>query len=62
MAIKIIKRGIPQKEKTYTISCIDCKSRFSFQREDAIYFSDQRDGETLSIHCPVCNARIWVAK
>lgn len=53
--INIIERGEPPSEKTYTTSCYNCKTKFSFQGKDAKTSFDQREGDYLMINCPVCH-------
>jgi predicted RNA-binding Zn-ribbon protein involved in translation (DUF1610 family) len=51
--MEIIKRGeIPVH--TYDVTCRHCKTEFRFQKDEAVYHCDPRDGDYLSIRCPVC--------
>lgn len=52
--IEILKKGTLPKDKVYIIECDYCTTSFKFNREDARYNSDQRDGDFLSILCPLC--------
>lgn len=53
--MKIIKQGkIPELEE-YKLTCRNCKCQFEFQRHEAKYVSDQRDGDFLQIACPCCH-------
>jgi hypothetical protein len=54
MAIEIIERGELPGEKQYEASCNLCRSRLKFLRADAKITYDQRDGDFLTITCPVC--------
>lgn len=53
--MKIITRGIPPEEKLYRSLCIYCKTVFQYIAKEAKLVSDQREGDYLSIACPVCN-------
>jgi hypothetical protein len=55
----IIKRGTPPGERIYTGSCRGCGTEVKFKRDEAEVYSDQRDGETVSVACPVCHAIIY---
>lgn len=60
MAITIVERGTPNADKLYTPRCRHCSTVFSFNRSDARFVDDQRDGPALAIGCPVCSEEIWV--
>jgi RNase P subunit RPR2 len=53
--MKILKRGIPDAEKQYRVTCYKCKTFFEFLYSEAAFSSDQRDGDCLYINCPVCS-------
>jgi len=52
--MKILKEGKLPQEKTYTATCRDCKTVFEFKQKEAKMNYDQRDGNYLSVNCPVC--------
>lgn len=52
--VTIIKRGIKPAERLYEVTCGECTTVFSFKQAEAQYKSDQRDGDYLTIQCPVC--------
>jgi hypothetical protein len=52
--MEIIKKGQPKNEKTYHATCRDCGTRIKFQRKEAKETFDQRDGNYLTVKCPVC--------
>lgn len=54
MAIEIIERGEKPENKRYETRCMHCRTRFSFLRSDATYWSSVRNEEGLKIACPVC--------
>ena len=54
MAIEVLSRGIPLNERKYTATCNSCRSRLRFARSDGHDHFDQRDGDYVSVTCPVC--------
>lgn len=62
MTIKIIKRGTPPEEVIYHGTCHRCGTEIEFQRKDAKFDGDQRDGWYLKVACPVCTGIISVAE
>lgn len=56
--MKIIKRGTPPNENPYHVECRSCHSEIEFMRIEAKLVPDQRDGDFLTINCPVCNVEI----
>ena len=61
MAIEVLERGSPPSEKVYETHCNGCHSKLRFKRSDAQFTSDQRDGDFLSIACPVCGRNVYTA-
>lgn len=59
--MKIIKRGVVPGEKSVTTTCENCETKFKFLRQEATQRYDQRDGDYLEIHCPVCRKIVTVA-
>lgn len=55
--MEIIVRGKLPEEDEYEATCYRCRTVFRFQRVEARYVSDQREGDYLSIACPVCKAK-----
>jgi len=53
--VTIIKRGELPKDRIYRCTCYNCYTEFEFTQEEGTYHSDQRDGEYLTIACPLCN-------
>ena len=53
--IEIIKRGKIPQEKKYEATCYTCKTVFTALQEDGKVVNDQRDGDFVTFHCPVCN-------
>lgn len=52
--MKIIERGPNPVEKLYRIKCRQCSTIFEFERHEATTTRDSRDGDFVSIPCPVC--------
>lgn len=52
--MEIIKRGQPKNERKYVSECYSCKTIFRFGYTEAKLNHDSRDGDFLSINCPVC--------
>ncbi len=59
--MKIIERGIKPDDAVCKSRCMHCKTLVEFQRSEARYVSDQRDGDALVVACPVCEREIWAA-
>jgi RNase P subunit RPR2 len=53
--MKILKRGTPPDEIPYTVICHICHSKLEFLAKEGKITHDQRDGNYISITCPVCN-------
>jgi len=51
--VEIIRKGQLPSEKVYEASCGHCHTRFRFKQGEADYNSDPRDGDYLSIRCPL---------
>jgi uncharacterized protein with PIN domain len=52
--VKIIHRGVDPKDTTHRAVCARCKTEVEFTQSEAVYHSDRREGDFLSIACPVC--------
>lgn len=59
MAIEVLERGVIPGDKTYEARCTSCKSLLRFRQDDARYYPDQRDGDSLQVDCPVCRNSVW---
>jgi len=57
--MEIIKRGVPPGERVYTGVCRNCSTEVRFKRSKAEVHEDQRDGEFVSVCCPVCHSLIY---
>lgn len=58
MAIEVVKRGTPPKEKPFRVVCGHCYSTLKFLESDAQKYDDGRCGTYYQIDCPVCGRRI----
>jgi endogenous inhibitor of DNA gyrase (YacG/DUF329 family) len=52
--MKIIKHGIIPENRVYRVSCPNCATEFEFEQHEAKMTHEQRDGDFLTIPCPVC--------
>lgn len=59
--MKVIRRGQVPEERVYRVICNRCKTEIEFEQREATYHPDQRDGDFLSITCPVCMSQITKA-
>lgn len=59
--MKIIKYGLLPESKTYRIQCDYCKTIFEFSRREAEYKVDFRDGDFLTIKCPLCKKHCFIS-
>ncbi len=59
--MEIIKKGQPKNEKIYNATCRSCDTQIRFQRKEAKETFDQRDGNFLTVKCPVCGDSIHIA-
>lgn len=60
--VDIIEKGELPGEKLYETTCSNCKTRFRFKKDEAKVNYDQREGDYLSIACPLtgCNKTVTV--
>jgi len=54
--MKILERGTKPTDKVYTVRCQHCKTKFEFAQHEGKVIYDQRDGDFISIACPVCKS------
>jgi hypothetical protein len=52
--MKIIQRGTIPEEREWKFSCYTCRTRFECLQSEGRYTWDQRDGDYLTVSCPVC--------
>lgn len=61
MAVKIVKRGELPEKKIYSTLCRNCKTEFTFAREDAKQRTAEYNSTELVIDCPLCKQQCWVS-
>lgn len=59
--MKVLKKGALPETKVYQVECNHCGTVVEFQRGEARYSVDQRDGDALVVDCPTCQRQIWTA-
>ena len=59
--MEILKRGKKPEDKEYEATCQRCKTEIRFKQEEARITYDQRDGDFVTVECPVCNHPIHKA-
>lgn len=58
MAIEVVERGEMPEDRPYEATCNNCRSKLRFLRGDAKFTPDQRDGDFLTVTCPVCKQSV----
>lgn len=61
MAIRVTKQGSLPELDVFAGACQHCKTEVEFERRDARFSEDQRDGAFLTVDCPTCNGSIHVS-
>ena len=56
--MKIIKRGTPPPDAVHTGTCHTCKTEVEFVRSEGKVTYDQREGNIVTVECPVCRGNI----
>lgn len=56
--MEILKRGIVPEQIRYVSSCSHCKTEVAFMQCEGKITYDQRDGNFITVECPVCNRDI----
>ena len=57
--MEIIEQGKLPEEQKYQVRCKNCKTLFRFKRSEGKYISDQRDGDSIEVKCPLCNEKCY---
>lgn len=60
MLVEVLKRGESPGNRVYEVTCRVCHSELRFKEFEGEYHRDQRDGDFLSIQCPVCKRPVTV--
>jgi RNase P subunit RPR2 len=58
--MKILKLGKLADTAVHRFTCRECATVFEFERREAEYISDPRDGDCLKIDCPGCKRAAYV--
>lgn len=56
--MEILSRGTLPEEREHIATCGYCNTKIKFIQSEAKYVPDQRDGDFLTIGCPVCSRQI----
>lgn len=56
--VTVIKQGKLPEDVEYEVECYKCRTIFSFKAKEAEKVYDQRDGDFLSINCPICKNKV----
>jgi endogenous inhibitor of DNA gyrase (YacG/DUF329 family) len=57
--MKILKKGKRPEDKVYHAECTNCNTEVEFKYSEAKHIFDQRDGDYLTVKCPVCKQFIY---
>lgn len=57
--MRILKQGVNPDDIVQQGTCYRCRTEVEFTRKEAKFHCDQRDGDSYSVPCPVCNSRIY---
>jgi RNase P subunit RPR2 len=60
LAVKVIKLREPKPALT-RFTCGGCGSFIEAGKDDGKYINDQRDGDCVSIRCPVCGRESFIS-
>ncbi len=60
--VEVVIKGDGPEERMYRATCRHCQSLLQFTRSEATFTSDQRDGDYVSVICPVCSSSVNVAE
>lgn len=52
--MKILKMGERPEDKIHHGTCYRCHTEIEFSRSEGTITSDQREGDYVSVNCPVC--------
>ena len=61
--MNILERGNDPNDpsKLFKARCSNCKSLIEFARGEAEVTYDQRDGDFMTVTCPVCSRPVYLA-
>lgn len=58
--MRIIRQGKLPEMELFEVTCDRCKTLFEFEKVEAKITSDQRDGDFMTIDCPLCHKPVTV--
>lgn len=58
--MRIIKRGFIPENYVFQATCGHCKTEVEFEANEAKRTNDQREGDFLTVKCPLCGRDIHV--
>ena len=56
--MKVLKQGTLPKDKIYEVVCYNCTSLLQFKRSEGKITYSQRDGNSITVICPVCKCSV----
>ncbi len=59
--MRIVYLGKKPEERVFLGKCRACRTEVEFEQREAKTVCDQRDGDYLSVPCPICRAEINVS-
>lgn len=59
--MKILKRGKLPDDRVLRGKCSYCKTEIEFMQKEGNVIHSQKDGDCVTIDCPVCSMRIVVS-
>ena len=57
--MRILHRGTPPGDERLRGTCTNCRTEVEFAPSEGQLSPDQRDGNMVSVTCPVCGGRIY---
>lgn len=53
--MEIVSKGKLPQEREYQTKCRICETVFKFKQGEGKITRDQRDGDFITVNCPLCN-------
>lgn len=60
--VEIIHDATKENDAPRVAQCRKCKSMLRFRPSEGRSVSDQRDGDSIVITCPVCSNELWLSE
>jgi endogenous inhibitor of DNA gyrase (YacG/DUF329 family) len=57
--MEILHRGTPKSDIIHNGECPKCKTVVKFSRHEGKVIYSQRDGDFVTVDCPVCGDKIY---